>query len=195
VECIDTQEQHAYDVRMTTTQIIGRWLIIGGALSTAILSFVAIAYGRDAAAEVASDTGYGIGVALGEAGWPFLALLVALWLLVVVLLRPEPPEVEPDENGDRWHDPKLRPGGRPTGVYVNGVELRQGQPNYVLIAQLEKDLLAPRTPADWVREAEIETAFAARSGLAVASPVESGSGRRDVRRMRRVSGTWRDRDE
>jgi hypothetical protein len=174
---------------MTTTQSIGRWLIIGASLSTVILSLVAIVFGRDAAAEVASDTGYGIGVALG-AGWPVLALTAALVLILVIgFRRLGPAEGEPDENGDHWHDPRHRPGGRPTGIYVNGIELVEGEPNYPLIAQLEKDLLAPRTPADWVAEAE-----EAEVGLAVASPVVS---RVRVQAVRSV--TWhvarRDRDE
>jgi hypothetical protein len=173
---------------MTTTQSIGRWLIIGVSLSTVILSLVAIVFGRDAAVEVASDTGYGIGVALG-AGWPVGVLVVAAILAVLLIPSRAKHHEILDEDGRYWHDPTHRPGGRPTGVYVNGIELVEGEPNYPLIAQLEKDLLAPRTPADWVAEAE-----EAEVGLAVASPVAS---RVRVQAVRSV--TWhvarRDRDE
>ena len=134
---------------MTTTENVGRWLILGSAFATAILSCVALAIGHDAAAEVASDTGYGIGVALG-AGWP-VGVLVVVAILAVVFI---PSRAKHHEILD----------GRPTGVFVNGIELTEGEPNYPLIAKLERDLLAPRSPADWIREAEAEV------GLAVASP-------------------------
>jgi hypothetical protein len=173
---------------MTTTQNIGRWLIIGVALSTAILSFVAIVFGRDAATEVAADTGYGIGVALG-AGWPVAVLVVVVAAVLVIAL------------GSRDDDDTLRGdidipvvsvkhhAGQPR-VYINGIEWVEGKPNYPLIAQLEKDLLAPRTPADWVAEAEA----AAEVGLAVASPDAS---RPRVQTTRSVtwSTAWRVRGE